>query len=356
MNHHNFSRYDIQKDYNWNYQHPPAPVEVSVPDVSSRWSFLGKSVASPLGVSAGPLLNGQWILYYSKLGFDILTYKTVRSVVRDSFEMPNLTPVKIGQMTGQETVVPTSPEMKGSWAVSFGMPSQPPDVWRKDIEWTRDSLRSDQILSVSVVGTIQPGWSLTDLANDFACCARWAVESGADCIETNFSCPNVLTQDGQLFQQCQNASLVAEAVRDAIGTTPYLLKIGYEANHSSALELLKSVAPFVDGLTMTNSISTTVKNSSGHLMFDGQQRGICGDAIRSESVKQTRLFSQYIQQYDLDLKLIGSGGISSASHVKEYLEAGAESVQLATAIMTNPETGINIRNELRRTGGMPISR
>jgi len=346
MGNRNFQRYDIQQDYAWNYQHAPDLIDLPVPDVPGRWIFLGKPVASPLGISAGPLLNGKWILYYAKLGFDVLTYKTVRSTKRDCYELPNLTPVNIDQMTGQESELSTSTQMLGSWAVSFGMPSAAPEVWRKDIEWTRDNLSGDQILSVSVVGTIQAGWSLTDLAEDYAQCARWAVESGADCIETNFSCPNVSTADGQLYQECQSAAVVAESVRQAIGDSPYLIKIGHQPDCAAAAMLLNSVAPYVDGLAMTNSIATTVKDEAGQLMFDGQPRGICGDAIRTASIQQTKMFSQIIQENDFNIKIVGVGGIHSAEHVKEYLNAGAESVQLATAVMTDPEVGTKVRSEL----------
>src|SRR5690606_7228819 len=112
----------------------------------------------------------------------------VRSVARECYPLPNLQPVACGQLHGGETQLPTSDRMQGSWAVSFGMPSMAPDVWRKDIESTRNKLAAEKLLSVSVVGTVQDGWSLDDLAADYAQCAKWAVDSGADAIETNFSC------------------------------------------------------------------------------------------------------------------------------------------------------------------------
>ena len=65
------------------------------------------------------------------------------------------------------------------------------------------------------------------LAEDYARCARWAVDSGADCLETNFSCPNVSTSDGQLFQQHESAAVIAARVREEIGDTPYILKVGH---------------------------------------------------------------------------------------------------------------------------------
>ena len=49
-------RYDIRRDYAWNYAHAPEPVEMSVPAFPGEWTFLGYPVDSPLGIPAGPLL------------------------------------------------------------------------------------------------------------------------------------------------------------------------------------------------------------------------------------------------------------------------------------------------------------
>jgi len=228
-------RYDPSQTYRWNYDHAPETIPaLDVPEVPGEWTFCGLPVDSPLGIPAGPLLNGRWCLYYAALGFDVLTYKTVRSSARQCYPLPNLVPVDVGQMTGAEEVVPTRSGMRDSWAVSFGMPSMEPDVWRRDVEWTRQQLPSGKLLSVSVVGTIQPGMTLDELADDYALCAKWAVESGADVIETNFSCPNVSTCDGQLYHQPESARLVAERVRDAIGATPYVIKIGHLTDEAQA--------------------------------------------------------------------------------------------------------------------------
>jgi dihydroorotate dehydrogenase (NAD+) catalytic subunit len=195
-----FPRYDISQTYDWNYDHAPEPLEVDVPPVVGQWKFCGLPVASPLGIPAGPLLNGRWLLYYASLGFDVLTYKTVRSGRRDCYPLPNLQPVRCAQLGGGERNLSAADTMQGSWAVSFGMPSKSPEVWRPDIECTKDKLPSGKVLVVSAVGTIQPEWTIDDLADDYARCARWAVEAGADGVETNFSCPNVSTCDGQLYQ------------------------------------------------------------------------------------------------------------------------------------------------------------
>lgn len=336
-------RYDRRQTYDWNYEHAPEPVAVDVPAVPGTWRFCGLPVASPLGVAAGPLLNGRWLLYYASLGFDILTYKTVRSSHRECYALPNLQPVDCGPLLGGETRIPAVDADRPSWAVSFGMPSKSPELWRADIRATRQALPVGKLLNVSVVGTVQPGWSIDRLADDYAQCASWSVEAGADTIETNFSCPNVSTCDGQLYQDCAAARLVAERVRQAIGRTPLVIKIGHVRDEQAAHELLAALADVADALAMTNSVATKVVAPDGSLLFDGQVRGICGDATRQASLAQTALFARLIAEERWPLKLIGVGGASTADHVRAYLAAGAESVHLATAAMLRPETALEIR-------------
>ena len=341
-------RYDPQRSYAWNYDHAPDPVEFIAATVPGNWAFCGIPVSSPLGIPAGPLLNGRWILYYAGLGFDVLTYKTVRSTLRTCYDPPNLQPVACGQLDGSEGELRAADRMAGSWAVSFGMPSNDPDVWRKDIEQTRARLPDDKVLSVSVVGTVQDGWTTDDLASDYAQCARWAVDSGADCVETNFSCPNVSTCDGQLFQNATQAGVVAKAVRERIGRVPFIVKVGHVTRRSDAEELLNALVPDVTAVALTNSVATKVLGEHNEYLFDGQPRGICGEGILDASIQQTRLFADVIQDRGMPLELIGVGGIRHANDVRRYLESGANTVHVATSAMVNPGVGLEIRSELAK--------
>jgi dihydroorotate dehydrogenase (NAD+) catalytic subunit len=341
------ARYDTSQTYRWNYDHAPAsPGGVAVPPLAGRWTYCGVSVPSPLAIAAGPLLNGRWILYYAALGFDILTYKKVRCQQRDCYPLPNLQPVEPAALTTAGATLRASQRMDASWAVSFGMPSMSPDVWRADVEATRCRLPKDKLLSVSVVASPEPDWSLDQLADDFALCSRWAVESGADVIETNFSCPNVASADGQLYQQPEAAAAVAQRVRASIGHTPYIIKIGYFNDPSRCDALIDAVASFADALAMTNCIAATVETTDGAPLFGGQPRGIGGEAIREASIDQVRVFSDLVRRRGLKTKIIGVGGISSAAHLRQYLDAGTEAVQIATAAMLDPCVGLRIINEL----------
>lgn len=339
-------RYDRTLTWQQNHDRPIEPVALSLPPVPGRWTFCGRPVESPLGIAAGPLLNGRWLLYYASLGFDVLTFKTVRSRARACYSMPNLVPVETGPLTGDEQSLPATDSRFDSWAVSFGMPSVDPEDWQADLERTRRHLPAHKVLSVSVVGTVQPGWSIDDLADDYAGCARQAVKVGADTIEVNFSCPNVATCDGQLYQQPADAAVVAQAVREAIGDVPLIVKIGHVRTAEEAHRLLDAISRFIQALAMTNSVAATVMDADGRLLFNGERRGICGAATYHASLAQTRLFHQVLKEREQSLALISVGGISSAAQVRECLAAGAEAVHLATAAMLDPAVGLKIRQAL----------
>lgn len=335
--------YDPTLSYRDNYALAPESFpSIVVPPMPGFWTFCGLSVDSPLGIAAGPLLNGRWLLHYAALGFDILTYKTVRSGHRDCYPMPNLQPVRAGMLIDSSSVLATAESMRGNWAISFGMPSMAPDVWRADVEWTKKRLPKGKALSVSVVATPQADWSLDDLAADFAKCARWAAEAGADAVEANFSCPNVSSCDGQLYHRPADAEHVAAALRDAVGHTPLLIKIGFIEDAALIHELVDNLAPHIDGFAMTNCIAAKVQGPDG-LLFNGEPRGIGGPAIRDASINQVRRFADCIRNRGLKTKLVGVGGILTVDDVKAYLDAGAETVALATAAMLDPIVGIRIR-------------
>jgi dihydroorotate dehydrogenase len=194
-----------------------------------------------------------------------------------------------------------------------------------------------------VVGTLQQEWSLDDLADDYARSAAWAVESGADCVETNLSCPNVSTCDGQLYQNPNDAGIIVRRVRQAIGKTPYVVKIGHVRSRVDARRLLEAIGGWVDALAMTNSVSAKVLAEGGEPLFNGDSRGICGASTREASLAQVQMFSELLHETSSALRLIGGGGVAAAEHVRQYLDCGASAVHIATAAMTNPLIALEIK-------------
>ncbi len=334
-------KYDPQRSYDWNYAHAPVPLEAAVRDTvedAARFTFCGIPVRNPLGISAGPLLNAAWLLHYAQLGFDVLTYKTVRSRERSCYPLPNLQPVDASELVPGQTV-PAAASMRGSWAISFGMPSKPPKVWREDVAQARAQLPAGKVLVVSVVASPESDWTLERIAADYAQCAAWAAEAGADCVELNFSCPNVASADGQLYQCPAQAKTVLNGVRERVPSLPCIIKIGFVQDERSARALIEACEEHASALSMVNCLSCLVSGPDGGLLFGDEPRGVGGAVIREHCVRQTALFADLIGRSNARLRLIGVGGILSAEHAREFLAAGAESVQTATGAMLNPDLG-----------------
>lgn len=341
--------YDITRTYDWNYQHAPSqPPGVDVPACAGNWEYCGIPVNSPLGVPAGPLLNSRWVLYYAALGFDVLTYKTVRSRMRECYGLPNLLPVEAARLDAEGHHLTEAQQGASftSWAISFGMPSRDPSIWRADVECARRGLAKGQVLVVSVVASPDPGWTMDDVARDFAQCARWAANSGAHVIEANLSCPNVCTQEADLYLSASASGQIAAAVRDAVPDLPLALKVGLFPGLDEAEALVAAVSPYADALSATNSITATVTARDGAPLFGGLRRGIGGAAISARCLEQTRMLAGIIRERNAPLSLISVGGVSGSADVRARLEAGAEHVQIATAAMLDPLIAIRIREEL----------
>jgi len=341
------NRYDIARSYDWNYDHVPDPPVVETPPFPGTWDFCGLPVNSPLGIPAGPLLNSGWIRYYAALGFDVLTYKTVRSRRRPSYDPPNLLPVSANVLSGEGTSVEAAADGAGSatWAISFGMPSKDPAVWRADVERARLALRRGQVLTVSVVASPESDWTLGRIAQDFADCAGWAVESGAQAVEANLSCPNVCSGEADLYLNAEAAGEIAAAVRERAGKVPLILKIGLFQDRGQAEALVGAVHPWVDALSTANSITATVRGRSGEPLFGGLRRGIGGAAITARCLEELKMLADIIRRAGAPLRLIGVGGVMTAADVRDRIAAGAHHVQLATAPMLDPLAGIRIRRE-----------
>ncbi len=337
--------YDIHRSYEENYQEGPFITErPPARSPVSKQTFLGFSVHSLLGVPAGPLLNANWILAYADLGFDLLVYKTVRTVATPSHPNPNcmflnvyqpLVETDFGHPLMASMTPPTSKEMI-SITNSFGMPSRDPKLWQADIAKAKAGLVSrgeGQVLIVSTVGT--PGQG--DLAADYAKAATLAVEAGADMIEINLSCPNVVTGEGSVYTDPVFSAQISQTVKKAIGTVPLIIKIGYITNPLTLAEMVRANAPHVDAISGINTLSFEVVNSNGTSALPGRLRsGVCGAAIRQCSMNQAGRIIQLKQKEKYDFAVIGVGGVMTTSHIREYQNLGVDAVMSATGAMWNP--------------------
>ncbi|SCA62482.1 Dihydroorotate dehydrogenase [Chlamydiales bacterium SCGC AG-110-M15] len=334
--------YNINKSYAENFASGPQyDGEIPTRELTPRddWlNFLGYPVASPLGVPAGPLLNSQWTNLAAKLGFDIVTYKSIRSVAHPGHSLPNILYVNESDDSDAMQSNQLPPEDLSAVAItnSFGMPSQSPEFLKEDIARARDGLSDGQVLVVSVTGTPKDG---EDIAKDYVRAALLAKEAGAMAIEANFSCPNVTTGEGSIFTNPATVYSIASELTHDLGDTPLIIKVGAFPKHSLLRCVLIAAANAgVRAVSGINTISRKVIDEKG-LPALGENRltsGICGAPIRDTAIDFLRDARKIIDDEVLPLTLIGVGGVTLAEHFDLHLEAGADFVQSATGMMWDP--------------------
>jgi dihydroorotate dehydrogenase (NAD+) catalytic subunit len=340
--------WDPARSFQWHYHHGPLLDGMPHGELPQQpVTFLSWQLRLPLGVAAGPLANARFVAAYARLGYSLLTYKSVRSRAWEAHPAPILGLVRPDGRAGRSsatryvvdgTASRLSPAELSS-ANSVGLPSPSPEEWRADVRRARESLGQGQVLIVSVVGTPEPGGSAEQLADDFARCARWAGEAGADIIEVNLSCPNVHDGRGDVYLDPSLSELVVSATRAAIGHVPLSAKLGYYADVALLRTVLAHIRPYVDALTLINAIKRPVIAADGHPYFPGAGReraGIGGAAIRALALGNVRSAVTFLREQGSGIPVIAVGGVTAPGHVDEYLALGAAAVALGTSAIWQP--------------------
>lgn len=345
--------YDIDKSYDENYEHGPV-FDGIIPKrkPGKPVSIFGFEVNSRLGVPAGPLLNAKYIKLYAELGFDLPVYKTVRTVARKVHPAPNcifvdtkgqLTADKIGTgLTALEAIPAAVSEI--TITNSFGIPSAEPQEWQADIALANSFMKKGQVMIVSCVGTPTVG---QDIADDYVRCAVMAKDAGAKIIELNYSCPNVCSKEGVIYQDAELSAEISKRVKRAIGTTPLMIKVGFFKNTEQLAATITANAPFVDGIAAINTISMNVYDTDGNQALPGEGRlksGLCGAGIRNLSLDTVGRIATIRADNKFDFLLCGVGGITRPEDFEAYFALGADIAMSATGAMWNPLLAMEYHN------------
>lgn len=312
-------------------------------------SFYGLPVNSRFGIAAGPGINSAWISLYSRLGFDILTYKTVRLHERLAHPEPNFTFIEPNAAISRPDAVAIAttgsslPLELAPTGGSIGMPSLPVHFWQSDIEVAKRALGRGQVLIVSIVGTLQRGMSASAYEAEFETLARMVVEAGADIVEANLSCPNVGGAEGFVYKDFDLSRRIAAAARRGAGDRPVLLKVGHLGEDLPSF--LRAVAGSAQGIVTMNALARRIENRSGTPFFGAarQMAGVHGGAIFQIALDAVQQAMAVIRKERLDLRVIGVGGASTPERAAAFLDAGADAALVASSALLCPMVACTVK-------------
>jgi dihydroorotate dehydrogenase (NAD+) catalytic subunit len=338
--------YRIDRSYTWNYEHAPKLPRVRRIPAGPGGQLLGHTLNSQVGIAAGPLLNSKWVEAYARLGFDILTYATVRTGFAPPLGLPNIRPVENRE---QAAVTTRRAALNGdlTLAVSLGMPSMEPDVWRRDVRRARERIGKGQMLIVSVLGTTSTR-DREALIEDYATAARWAAESGADAIEVHLAWPDPFADQPQaVYENVPLAAQILHRVRTSVAV-PILAKLGAFKTPRLLHETATKLAPWVGGFVLVNGFPRRVLDESGNPAFEGTGReraDIVGGNTFEAASRQVQEMLAWRRAGCWDRAVLAVGGISTVDRADQVLRDGADAALLATAALWDPLFAVRFRQE-----------
>ena len=199
--------YDVSRSYEDNYEQGPfgafaeALKDGNGADAAGTTSEGASegALATFLG-QPGNLPFGRFTTAAFRMGFDLATYKTVRSRAWGCNPFPNVLAVHPKSADGSLTpgsaeldegvLADTNYEQPISISNSFGVPSQSPDAWQPDMRAAIEAAGPGQVLVPSFQGSRVEGMSEEEYIADHATTARLVKETGAKLMVMNTSCPN----------------------------------------------------------------------------------------------------------------------------------------------------------------------
>ena len=347
--------YDVLGGFRENLARPLGPRLPVRPSAGGRrWPLLGRTVGFPIGVPAC-VLNGSeaWVRHNVANGWNVLTYKTVRSRAHGPNEQPNwafaaretasLAPGADADVVADpwDWVAPGSPAV--SSVNSFGVPSPEPEEWMADLARAVAAVGDEQLLLVSVMGEDPDGTGgLAALAEDFARTAVLAHEAGAAVVELNLSCPNTLDRGATgvkppLCLDPDATVAVVEHVRRRLDDrTGLVAKLSW-LDEQRLAALVPRLAPLVDGIAGINTVQSRVRRSDGSPTFPGRElAGLSGIAVREPALDFTRRLVALRASGGVHFDILAMGGVTDPESFAALFAAGADAVQSAAGAFADP--------------------
>jgi len=261
----------------------------------------GLKLANPTMLAAGIFgMTGASLIEAISCGAGAVVTKSVGLKPREGYPNPTVAQVDCGLLN------------------AMGLPNPGIEEFKEEIKEVKQS-RAHVPLIVSIYGFS---------ASEFVEVAKIATEAGADALELNVSCPHVKETGAEIGQSPRLVEEVVGAVKGSV-KKPVFVKL--TPNVADVVEVAKAaVRAGADALTAVNTVRAMVIDvETTRPVLANEIGGLSGPAIKPIAVRCV-----YEIYREVDVPIVGCGGITSWRDAVEFMLAGASAVQIGTAIAT----------------------
>lgn len=161
-----------------------------------------------------------------------------------------------------------------------------------------------------------------------------------DMIELNISCPNVKAGGMAFGIKNEVARDVVRAVR-AVTELPLVVKLSPNAEDIVGMAKVCEEEG-ADGVSLVNTFKAmAIDIHKRKPVFENIYAGLSGPAIKPIALRMVHEVCK-----NVNIPVMGMGGISNSRDVIEFIMAGAACVQIGTANFVNPKIGLEIIDEI----------
>lgn len=159
-------------------------------------------------------------------------------------------------------------------------------------------------------------------------------------IELNISCPNVKA-GGITFSD--DAELAHKVVKNVMDLTDKKVIVKLSPNARDLVAVAKAVEEAgADGISLINTIlAMAIDFDNKKKVFENTYAGLSGPAVKPIALRMVHQVSK-----NVNIPVIGMGGITNYRDVLEFLMAGASAVEIGTHNFMNPFSAKEIIEDL----------
>lgn len=177
---------------------------------------------------------------------------------------------------------------------------------------------------------------------DYCRMAEILSETDIDMIELNISCPNVKEGGVQFGTSCESVAAITKAVR-ACCKKPLIIKLS--PNVSDIASIAKAAeSEGADAVSLINTLTgMRIDINTRRPIIANITGGMSGPAVFPVAVRMVWQVKNAVQ-----IPVIGMGGVTTWKDAVEIMMAGADAIQIGTALFTDPYAPVKIAEGLNK--------